>query len=177
MKKKAQLGNLQGIIVVLIIVGILLGAGFFIFDEFIDQTNNNLNSVINETILVLDSTGGVVVKNNNTVNCFNSFSISSIVNASDELPIGAGNYTFNATTGRVFNISSGVSLLGSGNGNDWNISYSYKDGGSACIGITATTNAMLTIPELLGLIVLIAMIGIILAVIFNVIPGARVSGA
>ncbi len=93
MKKKAQLGNLQGIILVLVIVGILLGAAFFILDEFLSQAQ-----------------------------------------------------AISAT-------------------------------GSAVQGINDTIQAMLTIPELLGLIVLIAVIGIILAVVFNVIPGARVSGA
>ncbi len=91
--KKAQLGNLQGIILTLVIVGILLGAVFFILDEFLVQA-----TAINPT-------------------------------------------------------------------------------GSAITGINQTITAMLTIPNLLGLIVLIAVIGIILAVVFNVIPGARVSGA
>jgi len=48
---------------------------------------------------------------------------------------------------------------------------------SAYQGINDTIEAMTTIPDLLGLIVLIAVVGIILAVVFNVIPGARVSGA
>lgn len=91
--KKGQLGNLQGIILTLVVVGILLGAGFFILDEFLDQAQ------------ALDVNG------------------------------------------------------------------------SAVTGINDTITAMLTIPELLGLVVLIAMIGIILAVVFNVIPGARISGA
>ena len=91
--KKAQLGNLQGIILTLVIVGILLGAVFFILDEFLVQATK-----INPT-------------------------------------------------------------------------------GSAITGINQTITAMLTIPNLLGLIVLIAVIGIILAVVFNVIPGARTQGA
>ncbi len=94
MRKKAQLGNLQGIILTLVIVGILLGAVFFILDEFLSQA---------------------------------------------------------------------ITISGAGS--------------SAVTGINQTIIAMLTIPNLLGLIVLIAVIGIILAVVFNVIPGARVSGA
>lgn len=94
--KKAQLGGLQGIVLTLVVVGILLGAGFFILEEFRDQA---------ETI-------------------------------ADE-----GN---NAS--------------------------SYQ-------GINDTIEAMTTIPDLLPLIVLIAIVGIILAIVFTVIPGARVSGA
>jgi len=95
-KKKFQLGGLQGIVLTLVIVGILLGAAFFILEEFKDQAED-------------------------------------------------------------------ISDDGSNS--------------SAYQGINDTIDAMGTIPDLLGLIVLIAVIGIILAVVFNVIPGARVSGA
>ena len=95
-QKKGQLGNLQGIILTLVIVGILIGAAFFILEEFLSQAED---------------------------------------------------------------ISD-----------DGENSSSYQ-------GINDTIEAMTTIPELLGLIILIAVIGIILAVVFNVIPGARVSGA
>ena len=91
--KKGQLGNLLGIILALVVVGILLGAGFFILDEFLALA------------VILDS------------------------------------------------------------------------GGSAVDGINQTIIALLTVPSLLGLVVLIAMVGIILAIVFTVIPGARVSGA
>jgi len=96
LSKKGQLGGLQGIVLTLVIIGILIGAAFFILEEFLDQA---------ETI--------------------------------------------------------------SDNG----------DNSSSYQGINDTIEAMTTIPDLLGLIVLIAVIGIILAVVFNVIPGARVSGA
>jgi len=94
--KKGQLGGLQGIVLTLVIVGILIGAGFFILEEFRTQAG----SIADE---------GVAAE-------------------------------------------------------------SYQ-------GINDTIDAMTTIPELLGLVVLIAVIGIILAVVFSVIPGARVSGA
>ena len=94
--KKAQLGNIQAIIMTLVIVGILMGAAFFILEEFRDQAEEISGDGINSS--------------------------------------------------------------------------SYQ-------GINDTIEAMTTIPELLGLIILIAMIGIILAIVFNVIPGARVSSA
>ena len=96
--KKGQLGNLQGIILTLVIVGILIGASFFILEEFFDQA---------------------------------------------------------------------VSLNTTGDGAN----------AQSAQGINDTITALRTVPDLLGLIVLIAVIGIILAVVFNVIPGARVVGA
>ncbi len=94
--KKGQLGNLQGIVLTLVVVGILIGAAFFILEEFKSQS----------------------------------------ADISDD-----------------------------------------GENSSAYEGINKTIDAMDLIPGLLGLIVLIAVIGIILAVVFNVIPGARVSQA
>ncbi len=91
--KKGQLGNLQGVVLALVVVGILIGAGFFILEEFRTQA--------------------ITIDNENS---------------------------------------------------------------SAVKGINDTIAALQTVPDLLGLIVLIAIVGIILAIVFNVIPGARVSG-
>ncbi len=85
--KKGQLGNLQGIILVIVIVGVLLGAGFFILGEFADQ----------------------------------------------------------------------VSTLGQPD---------------AFTGVNKTIEALQTVPDLLPLVVLIAMVVIILALVFTI-PGAR----
>lgn len=95
-QKKAQLGNLQGIVLTLVIVGILLGAAFFVLEEFLNQA----------------------------------------IDISDD-----------------------------------------GENSSSVEGINETINALMTVPNLLGLIVLIAVIGIVLAVVFNVIPGARTVGA
>tara|TARA_Y100000310_G_scaffold324125_1_gene385596 strand:+ start:225 stop:509 length:285 start_codon:yes stop_codon:yes gene_type:complete len=57
--KKGQLGNLQGIIMTLVVVGIVLGAGFFILGEFMDEaTDLGQDSAVqgvNETINALDT--------------------------------------------------------------------------------------------------------------------------
>ncbi len=170
MKKKAQLGNLQGIIVVVILVGILLGAGFFILDEFLSQTNTaNSVTVSNETGYV-NSTGYLLL--GNTAPGFNSPVITLVRNESNI--IASGNYTVSAA-GIVTNATEIVGFMTPEA--QYNITYTYSRGGNGYIAINKTIQAILTIPELLGLIVLIAMIGIILAVIFNVIPGTRVSGA
>jgi len=96
LNKKGQLGGLQGIVLTLVIVGILIGAAFFILEKFREQAKEISSDGVNS---------------------------------------------------------------------------------SAYIGINDTIVALKTVPDLLPLVVLIAVIGIILAVVFNVIPGARVSGA
>ena len=94
--KKGQLGNLQGIVLTLVVVGILIGAGFLILEKFRDEVEDIADDGSNAS--------------------------------------------------------------------------SYQ-------GINDTIDAMTTVPDLLGLIILIAIVGIILAVVFNVIPTGRVSGA
>ena len=49
MNKKGQLGNLQGIILVLVIVGILIGAGYLIITEVLDELDENSFTRTNET--------------------------------------------------------------------------------------------------------------------------------
>lgn len=90
MGKKGQLGNLQGIILSLVVVGVLIGAAFFILGEFQDQTT-----------LITGDAGSPTVQ-----------------------------------------------------------------------GINDTVNALGTVPDLLPLVVLIAMVVIILALVFTI-PGAR----
>ena len=94
MNVKGQLGNIQGIIFSLIIVGVLIGAGFFILGSFHSET---------------------------------------------------------------------VAMTGSNTS-------------SSALGINKTLNAFQTIPDLLPLIILIALIVVILALVF-LIPGARSGGA
>jgi hypothetical protein len=57
--KRGQLGNLQGIILTLVVVGILIGAGFFILGEFMDQTvaldQPDATKGINDTITALET--------------------------------------------------------------------------------------------------------------------------
>lgn len=169
MKKKGQLGNLQGIIVVLILVGILLGAGFFILDEFLAQVNTNDAVTVLEEAGHVNSTGYTLV--GTSAPGFNTPVIVAIYN--DTLTLTAANYTVSS----VGVVTNATEIIGYDADYLWSINYTYLRGGSSYIAINATSQAMLTIPELLGLIVLIAIIGVILAVIFNVIPGARTQGA
>jgi len=57
--KKGQLGNLQGIIMTLVVVGIVLGAGFFILGEFMDEAEalgqQSAVDGVNATIDALDT--------------------------------------------------------------------------------------------------------------------------
>lgn len=53
--KKGQLGSLQQIIITLVIVGIVLGIGFLVLEEFYDQMDagSEAASAVNETIVAM----------------------------------------------------------------------------------------------------------------------------
>jgi len=59
MDNRGQLGNLQGIILTLVVVGVLIGAGFFILGEFMDETvtlgQPDATAGINSTITALET--------------------------------------------------------------------------------------------------------------------------
>lgn len=170
MEKKGQLGNLQGIIVVLILIGILLGAGFFILDEFLNQVSvDDAVTVSNETGFV-NSTGYTLL--GTSAPGFNTPVITEVRNESNIIAVG--NYTV-SPEGIITNATEILGFMTPDA--EYNISYTYLRGGEAYIAINVTSQAMLTIPRLLGLIVLIAVVGVILAIIFNVIPGTRTQGA
>lgn len=90
--KKGQLGNLQGIVMTLVVIGILAGIGFLVLEEFRDQVESTASEGKNST------------------------------------------------------------------------SYS---------GVNETINAMSEIPTWLTIIVILAIVGILLAIVFAVLPRAR----
>ena len=53
--KKGQLGNLQGIILTLVVVGIILGIGFLVLSEFYDQmtAGSYAADAVNDTIVAM----------------------------------------------------------------------------------------------------------------------------
>lgn len=55
MNNKGQLGNLQGIILTLVVVGILVGVGFLVLEEFETQMTDGSDAAdgVNQTIQAL----------------------------------------------------------------------------------------------------------------------------
>lgn len=55
LQKKAQLGSLKDIVITLIVLGVVLGAGFLVLEEFMDEmtTGSEAESGVNATIQAL----------------------------------------------------------------------------------------------------------------------------
>lgn len=162
---KGQLGNLQGIIMTVIIVGLLIGVGFLIFGSLKDTMGTTVNTVSNETWIPTGLAGSYLGHNSTGGDtCFNSGTIIQVVNKSgaDNI-IAPGNYTYSSVTGLFKNTSSSDLYLAS-----WNVSYTYKSGGTGCQGVQDTETAFKNFNTFLPILIIIAIVGILLAIVFGV---------
>ena len=168
---KGQISSLQGIIVTLIVVAIIIAVGLFIVQEFFEQDSfsDTSGSVTNETGGWLNQTAYTVGQAG--VPGFNSFELTGLWNTSSDTVIPLANATTNADE----TVTTNADLLY--NSSDVQFSYTYLHGDAGYEGVNSTLEAMRTVPDLLPLIILIVMVGVILAVLFNVIPGTRSLGA
>lgn len=169
--KKGQLGSLQGVVFTLIFVAILVVAGFLVMGEFFDQDEfrDTPQERINETVTQTELAAGSYLDGAGEPGSHN-FVITQVWNVTAQ-QVNSPNYTVNSKTGAFSNLTSEFVF------NDWKVSYTFDHGGEAYLGVNETLTSMLTITDLLGLIILIAMVAIVLAIVFNVIPGAKMSGA
>jgi hypothetical protein len=170
--RRGQLGSLPGIIATLIVVAIMIAAGFFIMQEFFEQDTfvDTSGSVTNETGFYFNGTTYTVDKA--TTAGFNTFAVTNIVDSVTNVTLLSGNYTTDADLGTIVNATADADDT-----NEHYVSYTYLYGEAGYEGVDDTLDAMGTIPDLLPLIILIIMVGIILAVVFTVVPGSRNLGA
>jgi len=170
--KKGQISSLATIIAALMVIGILIATGFFVTQEFLEQEefSDTPGVVTNETGFYMNSTSYAV--DMATITGFNTFVVTNVVDTISNETLLSGNYTTNDVFGTIINATADANSTA-----EHYVSYTFLYGDTGYEGIENTLTAMEEIPSLLPLIILIIMIGIILAVIFNVIPGARVQGA
>lgn len=173
MKKKAQIDSLIPIVATLIVVGLLVGAGVVILQEFLEQDSFQLSKTIdNETVTASQYLAGHALDGASYKGSDN-FVITSVVNASNGEAVSSTLYSVEIHSGTFSNSSANSNYTTY----DWNVTYSFNYVTDTYQGINDTIDSVNTIPELLGLIILIVVIGIILTIIFRVIPSGRVAGA
>ena len=164
MNKKGELRQIQPVILSLVIVGIILGIGLLVLSEFQSGLSTASATVNNETLTTVTEAGETVTT---AGTCgFNSFAVTTATNATGGEIIASGNYTIDSDKGIVY------STGGTYNNSDWNVTYNYNYGQEGCEGVNATINAINKIPTWLPIIVILAIVGIILAIVFSVLPKA-----
>jgi len=169
-----KLEDLKGVIVTIILVGILLGAAFLILREFAGTLDLDSSSATNETFTFPTGEGNYAGHNSSTISCFKDFSVTEIrnetgdvwANETGSLIIAPGNYSYESTTGKIWNITP---LPDGGWDIRWKISYTFKySNSSACKGLEETITATEKIQTWLGILVVMFIIGILVFLIFKV---------
>ena len=176
MNKKGQISSLTGIVSSLLVIAIFIVAGLMIIQEFYEQDElvDTLATVTNETAYI-NETGYTLLESD--APGLNAVTITVAYNDTSG-DSGLGGYNFTIPSGNYTVSSAGIVTNATTETYDnISISYTYQYGEDAYEGINDTLTAVRQIPNLLGLVILILMMGLVLAIVFNVIPGARVSGA
>lgn len=150
--KKAQLEQLQGIILVLIVTGILLVVGFLIFAETQEQVIDLMttSTATNESYAYVDSTLAALTHSPGAV----TLSCSALYNdTANTVVIGSGNYTCNV---------SGLKVVADQTFNETLfVTYTYKTADYAYNASSEVTGATEDVPGWLPIIVVV-LIGAVL---------------
>lgn len=151
-KKGIQLNQAFGAVLTLVLIGVLLIVGIYMFVSLGTSIPPQSASVSNETGF-LNSSGYTLL---NSSDC--NFANPSVTmrNKSDDTLISSPNYTLSGT--KVYNATSRV-------WNNASISYSYTNGGQTCIANQNMISNFTTYPSLIGLIGTIIFLGIVIGVL------------
>lgn len=162
-----DMNTLSVIVVALVVIGLVLGVGFLMLEEFQGSIGTTSTTVTNETVsTVALNTCTYVANNHSNTGCYNGFAITSAINSTNATEvIPTTNYTVQSATGCV------IAQAGDWAGSDWNITYTYLSSTSeACDGLDDTVNATATIPTWLSIIVILLIVGVLMALIFLALP-------
>lgn len=168
--KKGQLGNLVPIIGTVVFVALLITVGFLVLQEFVQQDElKNPVTVTNETTTAINATPAYLSPNADGVRTDTFVLTAAWDSKSATIPLS--NLSMNANTGTLTNVTMGGYASA-------NISYTFQRGDIAYLGVNDTIEGLQTVPNLLGLLVLILLVGVVLAIVFNILPtGGRTIGA
>lgn len=160
------MSKLVSIVITLIVIGLLLGIGFLVLGEFRNNIDNEVASVTDEAITLSD-TGAYLAYNYSTagVDCYNHVSISALWNETSGASLASSNYTVGVNTGLV--TPTGTSSY---NNTEVIANYSYYYGKDACGSIQDVESATQKIPTWLGIVIILLIVGILLTIVFKVLP-------
>jgi len=163
-------GTLMGIAVALVTIGIVLGLGFMVLDELGTTLDLDTHTVNSEVIDPTTVGGAILAHHYNNTNCWDNLAIISVANFSTNDTIVSANYSY-SVIGRLWNLTETEILYDGSSYAQWVINYTYDSSNSeACLGIEASTTAVNKIPGWLAILVIMIIIGLMLGLVFKVLP-------
>ena len=161
-KKKGQLriGDAPGVVLIVLFLFMCIGTAAFVLEEYAEGMIDDTGTVINETVTQIELAANDTVDSAGACN-FENFAITEILNATTAIVINSGNYTTNAATGMLANLTSEYSKT------DWYASYTYDYGGVGCNVTVDLTREVEDNVSIAGMVLTIALIGIVLSILIG----------
>lgn len=160
-KRAVGLNDMYPAVLMIVLVGIILGVGLFVLSQT-QLGMSDTRTVVNET---LTPTGLAVAVAKATDCGFTSFAVTSVWNHT--VLLDANNYTYNANSGTVTNLSSEHS------GGAYNVSYTYKSGednvasSNYCDSIGTTISGAGNFSTWIAVIVVVLAAAIVLGIVLS----------
>ena len=158
-KKAIALSQSFGAILAVVLIGVLVIIGIFLFVTLETTSLQAGTPITNETIDLVAGGGSVELANGSSVTCGSSgYAITLVVNATDDTldPVSTSNYTVSGT-GVFSNLTE--------TDDDWNVSYTFNWGGDTCVASQSLVTQFATYPALVGLVGTIVFLGLVIGVL------------
>ncbi len=172
--KKGQVNTLAPAILALVFAAIVLVFGIIITQSLrdMDTMNDVAVSVVNETLSSVTEDGETAT--NSELCGFGAFVVTEAINETGNSIIPTTNYTVDAAAGTVtFSGGAGGHGIGYGyNTSDWDVSYTYKWGDTACQQANLTVYGLGTFADFWEIIVLAIVITIVIGLLLVIFGGA-----
>jgi len=151
-KKGIELNQAFGAVLMLVLIGVLVIIGIFMFVNLGDTFVNLATASSNDEVVDMSAGGPKTLSNGSLCNV-GSFAISSIANGSaGGTVIAPGNYSI-SNTGVLNNLTTTFT------GNDWYVNSTSNWGGPACTSNDSMITQFATYPVLVGLVGTIIFLG------------------
>ena len=165
---KKGVDKINSVLITLLVVGVVLGFTFIFLNTLTEEISDTSATVHNETITPVNGTAVWLDYNYSSVTCFDSFSVTEVMNSTDDQdPIDSGNYSTDPAGTITWNGLDDIEI-----GETWNVTYGYIwSSSTACVGVEETIEGVAKLPGWLGLVVLMLLIGILITLVYRHIQG------
>ena len=167
--RRAQLQNLAPVMIALVLAAVLLVFGLIMTQGVRDTdvvTKVLTVTVTNETVTQAELIAGTALEGAASAGA-NSFVVTAVFNDSLSPALTTGNYSVNAATGVLSNLTSEYSTV------SWNVSYTYWHGDEAYIAGNETIVGLGTFADFWEIIVLAIVITIVIGLLLIVFGGRQ----
>ncbi len=171
--KKGQVNTLAPAILALVFAAIVLVFGIIIVQSLrdVDTLNDIAVTITNETVATVNFETATAVAH--ATKCgFSAFSVTEAINETGNVIVPATNYTAVAATGTIIFIGTDAGENFGFNNTDWDVTYTYKWGDTACEQANLTVVGLGTFADFWEIIVLAVIISIVIGLLLVIFGGA-----